>query len=82
MCHPSIARNMNFPAPIAVLGFLTAIAGLILSFVTALTLLFLGKAQWARRLGALVGAGAIMYLGLLFGGFRTDPAGPFSPACE
>ncbi len=67
MCHPPIYRNMNFPAPAAVLGFLTAIAGLVLSALTALTLLFLGKVQWARRLGALVGAGAFVYLALLFG---------------
>ncbi|MFY9561540.1 MAG: hypothetical protein WAQ52_15005 [Terriglobales bacterium] len=67
MCHPPIYRNMNFPAPAAVLGFLAAFAGLVLSAITALTLLFLGKAQWARRLGVLVGAGAFVYSALLLG---------------
>ncbi len=32
-----------------------------------MTLLFVGKAQWARRLGAPVGAGAFVYFALLVG---------------
>jgi hypothetical protein len=66
MWHSTIASNMNFPAPVAVLGFLAAIAGLVLSALAALTFLFVGKAKWTRRLGALIGAGALVYFGLLF----------------
>jgi len=66
MWHPGIASNMNFPAPVAVLGFLAAIAGLVLGAVTVLTLLFLRKAKLTRWLGALVGIGAFVYFGLLF----------------
>jgi hypothetical protein len=67
MYHPPVFRNMNFPAPAAVVGFLGAIADLVLSALTAATFLFLGKARWARRVGVLVGAGAIFYFVLLFG---------------
>jgi len=67
MWHPGIASNMNFPATIAVLGFLMAIAGLVLSALAVITFLLVGKAKWARRVGALVGVGAVVYFGLLFG---------------
>jgi hypothetical protein len=66
MWHPGIVSNMNFPAPVAVLGFLAAIGGLVLSTLGALTLLFLRKVKATRWLGALVGVGAFVYFGLLF----------------
>ena len=66
MWHSGIASNMNFPTPIAVLGFLAAIGGLVLSVLAAITFLFLRKARWTRWLGALVGAAAFVYFGLLF----------------
>lgn len=67
MLHPGEFHNMNFPAPIAVLGFLAAIAGLILSTLAILALVFFRKAQWAQRLGALVMACVTVYFALLFG---------------
>ena len=67
MCHPPVFRNMNFPAPVAVLGFLAALGGLILTMLASLTFLFVRKSQWARRLIAVAGAGAIVYFALLFG---------------
>lgn len=66
MWHPGIHSNMNFPAPVAVLGFLAAVAGLGLSVLAALVL-FLHKTRWMRWLGAIVGAGAVVYFALLFG---------------
>jgi len=66
MWHSDIGSNMNFPAPVAVLGFLAAAGGLGLSVLAAFTFLFLRKAQWTRWLGAVVGAGALIYFGLLF----------------
>ena len=66
MWHPGIASNMNFPTPVAVLGFLAAIGGLVLSALAALTFLFVRKPKWTRWLGALVGACAFIYFGLLF----------------
>jgi hypothetical protein len=67
MWHPGIHSNMNFPAPVAVLGFLAALAGLALSILTVVVLLSLHKTKWMRWLGALVGTGAVVYFALLFG---------------
>jgi hypothetical protein len=67
MWTAGIVSNMNFPAPVAVLGFLAAVAGVVLSILAALTLLFVGKARWALRVGALVGTGAVVYIALLLG---------------
>jgi hypothetical protein len=67
MWHSGIHSNMNFPTPVAVLGFLAAVAGVVLSLLTLLVFLSLHKAKWARRVGALVSAGAVVYFGLLFG---------------
>jgi len=65
--HSSVASNMNFPAPVAVLGFLAGAAGLGLGAAAAMAFLLFRKMQWLRRLGILVGAGAVVYFGLLFG---------------
>jgi hypothetical protein len=67
MWHAGIHSNMNFPAPVAVLGFLAAVAGLGLSAVAAAVFTLLHKTRWTRRLGALVAAGATVYFGLLLG---------------
>jgi hypothetical protein len=67
MWHPGIHSNMNFPAPVAVLGLLAAVGGLALSLLTLIVFLSLRKTKWARRIGALVGASAAVYFGLLFG---------------
>src|SRR5258708_705606 len=62
-----MVTNMKFPAPLAVLGFLGGMAALGLSTLAALAFLFVRKAQWARRVVALVGAGAVVYFALLLG---------------
>lgn len=67
MLHPGIHSNMNFPAPIAVMGFLAAVAGLGLSTLLAVVFTLLHKAKWTRWVGALVAGGAVVYFGLLFG---------------
>ncbi len=67
MWHSGIHSNMNFSAPIAVTGFLAAVAGLAISALAATVFALLHKTRWTRRLGALVAAGAIVYFGLLFG---------------
>jgi hypothetical protein len=66
MWHTGIASNINFPAPLAVVGFLGGAAGLVLSILTGLVLLSLRKTQWLRGLAALFGFGAFVYFGLLF----------------
>jgi hypothetical protein len=64
---PPIASNMNFPAPLAVLGFLAAAAGLILALASALIFWFARKPQFARRAAQAVATGAAVYLALLLG---------------
>lgn len=63
----SIASNMNFPAPIAVMGFLAACGGLVLGALVIITAIFIRKPRLASLVAALVVAGAVVYLGLLLG---------------
>ena len=61
------ASNMNFPAPLAVMGFLAACGGLFLALGAALVLWFARKPKFARLAALTIGCGAVLYLGLLFG---------------
>ena len=61
------ASNINFPAPLAVLGFLGACAGLLLTAAAALIFLFARKPKFAERAGLGIGIGASIYLALLLG---------------
>lgn len=63
----AIASNMNFPAPLAVLGFLAASGGLFLALTSALIFWFARKPRFARISAAAIAAGAIVYFALLFG---------------
>ena len=59
--------NMNFPAPLAVLGFLVLCAGLAAAVITTIVALLLGKprlVRWTWRLAAIAG---IAYFVLLIG---------------
>ncbi len=60
-------RNMNFPAPLAALGFLAACAATVLCGCTVLAALFLGKRRIAVVTIGVVAPCAVLYLGLLFG---------------
>jgi hypothetical protein len=62
-----VASNMNFPAPLAVLGFLAAGGGLFLAAATLLVCWFSRKLKFLRIVGMVVGAGAVIYFALLFG---------------
>lgn len=65
---PSIAgSNMNFPAPLAVVGFLGAAGGLLLAVGAVLVFWFARKPKFARIAGAAIGGGAVVYFGLLLG---------------
>jgi hypothetical protein len=61
------ASNMNFPAPLAVLGFLAACGGLFLAVGSALVFWFARKEKFARIATFSVGIGAVIYFGLLLG---------------
>ncbi len=63
----TFASNMNFPAPLAVLGFLAAAAGLVLGVGAILVFWFSRKPKFARTTAMVVGAGVVVYLALLLG---------------
>ena len=66
MCH-FVNSNVNFPAPVSVLGFLAACGGIFLSGIAILVACSIHKLKLARLLAALVGVAAIVYFALLFG---------------
>ncbi len=67
MLTPHFASNVNFPAPLAVLAFLAAVAGAILALASAAIAWFARKPKLARTCLLLVSGEAIVYLALLFG---------------
>lgn len=62
-----IASNMNFPASVAVLGFLAACGGFVFVAGSALIFWFARKPKFARMSAAVIGAGAVVYFSLLLG---------------
>jgi hypothetical protein len=66
MLVPS-TTNMNFPAPLAVISFLAAIAGFVLALASAAIAWFARKPKFARNCLLAVSAGAAVYLVLLLG---------------
>jgi hypothetical protein len=67
MPSATFASNMNFPAPLAVLGFLAAAIGLVVGTAAALIYWFARKPKVARTMGLIVGVGLVLYLTLLIG---------------
>ncbi|HTZ96254.1 MAG TPA: hypothetical protein VMB18_07650 [Terriglobales bacterium] len=65
MCHPGINSNINFPAPLAAMGFLAACAGTVLSGCALIAAAFVGKLKIARIALSLLAGGAAIYLALL-----------------
>lgn len=61
------SSNMNFPAPLAVLAFLAAAAGVFLALAAAAIAWFARKPKFARRCLLAVSSGAAVYAGLLLG---------------
>jgi hypothetical protein len=64
---PHISSNMNFPAPLAVMAFLAAAAGVVLALAAAAIAWFARKPKLARACLLTVSAGAALYALLLFG---------------
>jgi hypothetical protein len=60
-----VHSNINFPAPLAAMGFLAACAGTVLSACALVAAAFAGKLKIARITLSLVAIGAAAYLGLL-----------------
>jgi hypothetical protein len=67
MWTATFASNINFPAPLAVLGFLGAVIGLFLAIASALIFWFARKPKFARTAAIAIGTGAVVYLALLLG---------------
>jgi len=67
MWTATFASNINFPAPLAVLGFLGAVIGLFLAIASALIFWFARKPKFARTAAFAIGTGAVVYLALLLG---------------
>jgi len=63
----TFASNMNFPAPLAVLGFLAACGGLFAAVAAAVIFWFARKPKFARITAIVVAAGAAVYFALLVG---------------
>ena len=67
MWSAHIASNMNFPAPVAVLGFVAASGGLFVALASAVIFWFVRKPGFARAAVVLVAGGAAFYFALLLG---------------
>lgn len=67
MWSAHIASNMNFPAPLAVLGFVAACGGLFFAAAAALIFWFAGQPKFARVAALAIGTGAVVYFALLVG---------------
>lgn len=61
------ASNMNFPAPLAVVGFLAACGGVVLCLGAVFIFWFARKPKFARIAGVTVGILALVYLALVVG---------------
>ncbi|MGA3212554.1 MAG: hypothetical protein ABSD20_14705 [Terriglobales bacterium] len=59
--------NMNFPAPIAALGFLAAGGGAILAVIGIVIALSAHRRRVARSILVVIACGGVVYLGLLLG---------------
>ena len=63
----NFASNMNFPAPLAVLGFLGVCALIFLGLAAVIIFWLARKRQIARRAALAIASGMIVYLALLMG---------------
>jgi len=63
----TMASNMNFPAPLAVVGFLGACVGLFLAVSAVLIFWFASKRKFARYAAVAIGVGMVTYFSLLVG---------------
>jgi hypothetical protein len=61
------ASNMNFPAPLAILGFLGACGGLFLGVAAVVIFWFAPKPNFARLAALAIAIGAAIHFALLFG---------------
>jgi hypothetical protein len=77
-----IASNMNFPAPLAVLGFLAACGGLFLALASAVIFWFARKPRFARVAAFAIPAVSVVYFALLFGFSAASHESALAPGQE
>jgi hypothetical protein len=77
-----IASNINFPAPLAVLGFLAACGGFFLALASAVIFWFARKPRFARVAAFAIPAGALVYFALLFGFSAASHESVLAPGQE
>ena len=65
MWHFDIQSNMNFPAPLAIAGFLATVVGALLLACATLVSLLLRKTRVARWTSIVLGSGALLYFMVL-----------------
>jgi hypothetical protein len=63
----AFATNMNFPAPLAVVGFLAATGAFFVALASVLIFWFARKPRFARSAALTAGVCAVVYFVLLFG---------------
>ena len=63
----SAASNMNFPAPLAVMGFLAASLGTFVAIAAVVIFWFARKPRLAQVAAFAIGGGVVVYLALLLG---------------
>jgi hypothetical protein len=76
------ATNMNFPAPLAVMGFLAACAGLFIAAASAAIAWFIRKPKFARVFALLVATGSAVYFSLLLGFSLASHSTALAPGQE
>ncbi len=59
--------NMNFPAPLAVVGFVAACGGVFVALAAIVIFWFARKPRFVRVAGFAISIGAVIYFGLLVG---------------
>ncbi len=67
MSSMGAGSNMNFPAPLAVVGFVAACGGVFVALAAAVIFWFARKPRFVRVAGIAIGIGAVIYFGLLAG---------------
>jgi hypothetical protein len=67
MWSPEVASNMNFPAPLAVVGFLAACGGTVVALASILILWFARKPKLARLVAMVTAAAGVIYVAILLG---------------
>ena len=63
----TMVSNVNFPAPLGVVGFLAAGMGVFIAVASILVFWFARKPKFARVAGFALGAGTVIYFALLLG---------------